>query len=299
MGYKPNIFARNLALNKTYTFAVLLPKKEDLEYWKSTVQGIKKAEKELSVFGANVKYYFHNYSYKSFKAQASKIIKDKPFAVLFAPLATESAIDFIGECKKANIPYALMDSSIPDQNPITYVGQDAFRSGYLAGKLCGYGKGDKKILIVKIAPELENNTVLTQRTEGFHAFFKENKLNVKIEEINFNKPESLRLGKYISSDNQSSIHCVFVPNSRAHLVALHAKKNNLKVRVIGYDLISKNIEFLKSDFIDFLINQKPEEQGYMGINSLYRKLVLKENINENIYMPLEIIMKENVEYSKI
>ncbi len=296
LGYKPNVFARNLALNKTHTFAVLLPKKEDLDYWKTTLEGIKKAEKELSVFGLKIKYYFHNYSVKSFNLQAAKIIKDKPLAVLFAPLDTESTLEFIAKCKKAPISYALIDSNISNQTPVTYVGQDAFRSGHLAGKLCGYSKS-KKILVVKIAPELENNAVLKQRTEGFYSYYKENKLSMDIEELNFNTPESVRLNKYLSNEKNNSIHAVFVPNSRAHIVAQHLKKNNLKIRLIGYDLISKNIEFLKADFIDFLINQKPEQQGYIGINALYRKLILKDNVNEINYMPIEIIVKENVEYS--
>jgi len=45
--------------------------------------------------------------------------------------------------------------------------------------------------------------------------------------------------------------------------------------------------------IDFLINQRPEEQGYMGINYLYKKLVLQETVESTHYIPLEIILKEN------
>jgi LacI family transcriptional regulator len=62
---------------------------------------------------------------------------------------------------------------------------------------------------------------------------------------------------------------------------------------VGYDLLKKNIEFLEDGTVDFLINQKPEEQGYRGISHLYKKLVLKEEVEEIYYMPLEIIIKEN------
>ena len=53
------------------------------------------------------------------------------------------------------------------------------------------------------------------------------------------------------------------------------------------------MEYLNEGYIDFLINQKPEEQGYLGINNLYKKLVLKEEIEITNYIPLEIIVKEN------
>jgi LacI family transcriptional regulator len=78
-------------------------------------------------------------------------------------------------------------------------------------------------------------------------------------------------------------------------VAKFIKENNLKgIRVIGYELLKQNLEYLNDGVIDFLIHQKPEEQGYMGIGHLYKKLVLKEPITDLHYMPLEIIVKENI-----
>ena len=35
---------------------------------------------------------------------------------------------------------------------------------------------------------------------------------------------------------------------------------------------------LKEGIINFLINQKPEIQGYLGVEYLYKKIVLKDNI---------------------
>jgi LacI family transcriptional regulator len=77
-------------------------------------------------------------------------------------------------------------------------------------------------------------------------------------------------------------------------VAKFIKENNLKdIRVIGYELLKQNLEYLNEGIIDFLIHQKPEEQGYMGINHLYKKIVLKETVLDLHYMSLEIIVKEN------
>jgi LacI family transcriptional regulator len=90
------------------------------------------------------------------------------------------------------------------------------------------------------------------------------------------------------------INSVFVPNSRVYIVSKYLKDNGLKgIRVVGYDLLKQNLEYLNEGYIDFLINQKPEEQGYLGINHLYKKLVLKEEIEITNYIPLEIIVKEN------
>jgi len=92
----------------------------------------------------------------------------------------------------------------------------------------------------------------------------------------------------------SGIDCVFVPNSRVYIVAEFLKANHINgIRVVGYELLKQNLEYLNDGFVDFLIHKKPEEQGYMGIIHLYKKIVLKEAVNELHYMPLEIIVEEN------
>ena len=86
---------------------------------------------------------------------------------------------------------------------------------------------------------------------------------------------------------------VFIPNSRAFIVADFIKENKIEgIKIVGYDLLKRNVEHLNNDVISFLINQNPEEQGFLGISHLYKKLVLKEEINTENYMPLEIIVKE-------
>ncbi len=91
------------------------------------------------------------------------------------------------------------------------------------------------------------------------------------------------------------INTIFIPNSRSYIIAKFLKENGLNsIRLVGYDLLQENIKYLKDGTIDFLINQKPEQQGYLGIEYLYKKIILKENVENTYYMPLEIIIKENL-----
>ena len=71
-----------------------------------------------------------------------------------------------------------------------------------------------------------------------------------------------------------------------------------RVRLIGYDLIEENIKYLKEGIIDYLISQSPEMQGYQGIYTLYRHVVLNENVDEKIMMQLDIVTKENIDYNQ-
>jgi len=79
-------------------------------------------------------------------------------------------------------------------------------------------------------------------------------------------------------------------------VSLESRNPGKKVNIVGYDLIPENVRYLKEGYIDFLISQQPEMQGYQGIYTLYNKVVLGEEVPEKIMMPIDIIMKENIDY---
>jgi len=292
-GYKRNIYASNLAFNKKFKIAVFLPQHEGLEYWLGPLLGIKKAAEEFERFGVTMEYINYKYNSAAFKKVAQKVLEGKYDGLLFAPIFYDESVLFLKEFKKKNIPIVMIDSNISEIEGLDYIGQDAYQSGYLAGKLISFGvKSDNTVLIMKITREIETTSVYLQRIKGFHSFFKENKefSNYKFSEISIKDSEYNKLTKEMFK----GINSVFVPNSRVYIVAKFINENNLKdIRVVGYDLLKDNLAYLNDGKIDFLINQKPQDQGYLGISHLYKKLVLKEEIEITNYIPLEIIVKEN------
>ena len=88
-----------------------------------------------------------------------------------------------------------------------------------------------------------------------------------------------------------------MPNSRVYHVAAYLEEKGLQnIRLIGYDLLPVNVEFLKKGLINFLISQKPEEQGYRGIMTLFGKIILKRDVPLVQYIPIDILTKENIDY---
>jgi LacI family transcriptional regulator len=292
-GFKKNIFASNLAFNKKFRFVVFLPENERLEYWQAPINGIEKASDEFSQYGVSCDYHFYKYDSASFKKMASKVLTLDCEGLLFAPVFKEDSIAFLNEFKKKNIPIVMIDSNIKEIEGVSYIGQDANQSGYLAGRLISFVKKEKnKVLIIKITREIENTSVYLQRIKGFYSFFEDHKnlVNFTFSEINIKDSDVINLDAKMFD----GIDSIFVPNSRIYIVAQFLKSKNIKgIRTVGYDLLKKNIQYLEEGTIDFLINQKPEEQGYLGITHLYKKLMIKEEIEETFYMPLEIIIKEN------
>lgn len=295
-GYKKNIFASNLAFNKKFKFAVFLPKNKNIEYWQAPIIGIKKAAEELAKFGVTIDYFYFDYNTESFNNAASKLLELDYEGLLFAPIFYEESISFLMEYKKKNTPIVMIDSNLQEVEGIAYIGQDSYQSGYLGGKLLSYSiKTESNVLILKITRNLESTTrtnVFLQRIKGFYSYFEENK---HLPKFNFTEISiKYDTENQLTKDMFAGIDCVFVPNSRVHVVAKFIKENDLKdIRIVGYELLKQNLEYLNDGVIDFLIHQKPEDQGYMGITHLYKKSVLKEPVEDLHYMPLEIIVQEN------
>lgn len=294
--------ASNLALNKKYRFAIFLPKSDRIEYWKEPIKGIQKAAQELTVMGVLLEYYYFDFNEVAFIETAQKVLEAEHDGLVLAPIFQEASQSFLLEYQNKNTPVVLIDSNLPEIKNVFYVGQDSRKSGYLAGKLIGFGlHTNAHILILKLKSLKENtnrNNVFIQRIQGFRDYFGEKKpnLNLVLSETN-----SIIESKDILTPAQfEGVDAVYVPNSRVHIVARFFEQHQITdVKLIGHELLKENIEFLQKERIDFLIHQKPEEQGYTAIQLLYKKCANKEDNTEVFPIPLEIIVKENLYINNI
>jgi LacI family transcriptional regulator len=304
LNYRPNILARRLASGKVYRFAILIPAVSDeTAYWQAPLNGINRAESELNQYGIKVeRYFFDQNDKKSFMSKAKYILDNEIDGVVLAPSFIDESVQFTNKCKELKIPYVFINSDIPAQESLCYIGPELFKSGYLAASLAGYSRQETgKILVVNIAKEIDNQHHVVRKEEGFRSYFKEKNIKTSIIEINIHQTDYKAVEKSLSEVFQRNpdITAIFVTNSRVFFVAKFLEKKGLKnILLIGYDYIDENIEALKRGMINFLICQKPEEQGYRGIMALYHHLILKIPIVNIDYMPIDIITKENYEFYK-
>ena len=61
-------------------------------------------------------------------------------------------------------------------------------------------------------------------------------------------------------------------------------------------MVGKNVECLKQGSISFLIAQHAYMQGYSCVDTLFRAIVLKKEVEPVNYMPIELLLKENVDF---
>jgi len=302
--YQPNILARTLASKKAARFATLLPQPpSDEGYWNKPVLGIQKRITELKQYGIEVQpFTFSQTDPSSFMANAEKMLEFCPDGVVMAPFFLKESNLLIQQLKEKRIPFVFIDSDIKEAGQVGYIGQDSYQCGMVAGKLLNYIiPADGNILVLHFAKEMDNQNHLGLRERGFYQWFasqKEHTHQVSTIEIPDAESESWMplMYKKIRDENISGI---FVTNSKVFYVGRLVKKFGLKnLGIIGHDLLKENIVYLKDEIVQFLICQRPEEQGYNAINKLFRHVVQKRQVEEKNFTSIDIVTKENVDYYK-
>ena len=304
--YQPNILASTLASKKTFSFAIFIPKPISNEsYWNKPMIGIRKAFEELHQYGINIDIHlFKQSDSHTFIDESELILQSNPDGVVLAPFFSREARHFISKLKKREIPYVFIDSNLNDSAKLSYIGQDSFQSGTLAAKLLDYCLPENaSILILHFAKEMDNLNHLVQREKGFYEYFKTNDPQGLRKLITFeiSDPASHSFTEKMEEavDNHPAVKGIFVTNSQVyHLAKFLVQTGRLGIRVIGHDLISENIDYLKKGTVDFLICQRPEEQGYNSVFTLFDHIVLKKFVKTDNYTSIDIITKENLEYYK-
>lgn len=302
LDYQPNEMARRLASKKVLRMAALIPSSSaETGYWELPLNGIKQAADETRGFGVVVDYYLFNQNdKKTFNKKAKEILNAEYEGVLLAPMFEQESQDFVAKCEERKIPYVLINSDLPLSNRVCYIGPDLFQSGYLAAHLSKYLVSDKpSALIVNISRELDSRHHLIVKEDGFRSYYKDKEIAIKITKTDIRELDydSIQL-ELLKLFRKQRFDVVFVSNSRVFNVAKFFQERKISgVKLIGYDFLPQNIDYLRQGMIDFLICQKPQEQGYRGIMSLYQHLVSGTVvIEQEQFMPIDIVSAENLQY---
>jgi LacI family transcriptional regulator len=97
-------------------------------------------------------------------------------------------------------------------------------------------------------------------------------------------------------DERGNIKGLITFNSRVNRLAKYLEKlNSHEIMLIGYDLLEENVCYLKDGIVSYLLAQRPEKQAYFTIRDVCMKLIMKQEVKKINYMPVDIIIKENID----
>ena len=302
INYQPNVFAIGLAAKKKYTITCMIPYYVEHDYWHSVATGIERARQELRPFNVSVDYLHYKHGdRKSYQDACQKIEKSNTDALLLAPNFREDTLSMLAYLKDKNIPFAFIDFDIEEAKALKYIGQNSYKSGYIAAKILmrNYQQGQELILFLNNNKDNPAEIQMKRRLEGFMKYISEEHKDIAIHEVilNKNNPEKNNeiLSDFFRKHPKATLGAVF--NSRVYQVGhyLREKRQNM-TGLIGYDLLRNNTELLKSGEVTYLIGQRPGLQGYCGVKTLCDNIVFKKSVEPLKYMPIDILIKENIDF---
>jgi len=302
--YTPDIIASSLALKRQIHLAVVMPGiVNDHAFWKLPQSGVAKALEELSSYRISLEtFYFDQIQREDFVRRVKRFPFEAFSGVLFAPVFLEESIDFVRRCEKEQIPVVLFNSLLEDVNISSFVGQDAFQSGYVAAKLINFGLEHRRdVAIVNMSARKDNYAHIISREKGFRSYFEEHSDRLDhLVTIDLHGVDDQALREKLDEILEDyNIGGLFVTNSRVYKVADYlSRRGSMSIRLVGYDLLPESVEYMKKDYIDFLISQKPEEQAFKGLLTLFNLVAFNRVPEEKQLMPIDIITRENLLYYK-
>ncbi len=302
MGFERNLLASALAYNKTYNIAVVLPKSEMDIYWQKPREGVIEAFKKVGHFGIQIEFFnFELFNLKDFKDKLFDAFSKLPHAIIFPPLFQKESKSFLDKVVGSKIKIITINTLIDHAAVTTFIGQNSYQSGVLAARLLNDNRQQKKeFILLNLDKYSTDANHLIDKENGFKAYFcGGGQHQVSIQKYDFEDfDDHCKLQSFLDVllNKHKHIVGVFVTNSRANLVAEQIKQFDANINILGFDLIDKNIILLNEGKINFLINQNSHLQGYNALMAFYDHFYLQKPIQQFDYLPLDIIVPENVEY---
>jgi LacI family transcriptional regulator len=304
-GYEPNLDARALASRREYPIAVVAPRYEGSGYWSMVGEGVSRAAAELRRYNVSADFFrFDQYDRTSFPT-AGDIFRDRDYkGVVIATLFEDRAKELSRELDERGVPYVYIDSIIEEQRDVAYFGVDSHRSGYIAARLLTAEVGrDAPILVVHIRfSRGEISLQMRAREQGLRDYLASSghRGGVEYVELDPDAEGSLAVLEERLSAHEGSVGAI-VLNSRVYELAamLERLPEGVRRRVFaaGFEAIAPNVEAMRRGSVGLLISQRPELQGYDAVKALAGVLLSGVQPTERVnFMPIDIIIPENVEY---
>lgn len=299
-----NPVASALAMKNKHSIATLIPEHNESDlFWESPYLGILKATNDVKSFGVQVKNFtFNQYDPLSYYSTFETLLESNPTAVIMVPNFSKETKLIVAKLETLKIPYLFLNIDLEGFNNTAFVGQDSYTAGYIAGKFMHLSiPKTSTFLIIQARYNITKNNAVSKRILGFNDYFKKNNIKsqtktLKIENLNNSIETTEIINAYLKQHPE--VKGIFVPSSRIYIIVNCMKPMYLKnMKLIGFDNTPQNIECLLNNSVSFLISQKPFNQGYESVRLLSDYLIQDKVPSKKIYLPIDILTKENVTYN--
>jgi LacI family transcriptional regulator len=301
LGYRPNALARQLSLNKEFCLRVLMPRADqDSGYWSLCLAGIERAARDLAPYRVKIKVdQFDRYDAAAYRALLDVLAEDPRDGVLVAPVLPEGLAPVLarlgGSGARKAVPYAFFDEAVEGASPVASVCQDAFRGGFLAGRVMSLlAPSGKRFAALNPHP---GDRHIAMRIKGFRSFLAErgNAEVVEAECPGLDRADRRDAALAPLFAESGRLDGALVANAQGHAAAEWlARRGGGRPALVSWDLVPANVRALGNGTLDCVVSQRPAEQAREALERLFRAVVHGDLPDGPSVVPLEVYFKENL-----
>ena len=298
-GYKPNIAAKSLSMkHKLPKVGVLFHMKQS-GFYDKVLEGIEKAQSELSDFGVNILIrYAKNFNVNSQLEIIDELIEQGTKALAIDPINDSRIADKLDELIISGFPVYCLVNDIETHHCHPFIGPNAKETGRLAAGLANIVSGNSKQKMAVISPPLKMLSH-TQKIEGLKEELTTRYDHIELIgvcEVSNNNIEAYKsVLNYMKKHKDISIIWYAIAINDGGITALEELDFLGKIKVISLDTQDFIRKGFEEGYITATISQQPDKQGYHAIKRIFDNLIKDKYPCDLIdEIPCEIIIRESI-----
>ncbi len=301
VGYKTNIHTSAISSRKEYTVHVAMPTFSAGDYWNSIKEGIDQALGEFSDVKMECRYIPYNqYDIYSCRAAYDEIMSGGADAVILAPTFKDVTLGLCEELERREIPYAFVDTDLPECKPWAIFAADQKACGELMGRLLSCTIPTSGKIAIITSKRIGNNLAINagEREKALRAFLQQKGYEILSTEYSPYNPELNDREIMEFLEGNPGVEGIAVLNSRGYVVADILSAHGIKdLKLFSFDMTANNIRCLREGTITALLCQSPEKQGFEAVKSILGRLLYNRPQERAAqWMPIDIIFPENLPF---
>ncbi|MCL2368232.1 MAG: substrate-binding domain-containing protein [Oscillospiraceae bacterium] len=294
LNYQPNIIGKALVSKTPLKLGIILTPEYN-PFIGEMLKGIRRAEQEFSMFNLDISVQMLSTLEPAEQIAILNTLRDNGVqGIALFPIDNEQVIQRANAFADDGIAIITVNSQVAGIRHLTFVGQDHKRGGRAAAgllnKLLPAG-GDVGIIVSSY-----NLSCHKDRLSGFESRANGNGSHLRIVEVQENQ-DRMNKAFEITLD-----YCNRYPNLAGLYItsggvtgcakALKLAKKEQQVKLICHDVTAEVKELLADGIVDFVIDQKPQRQGYELVKVLFDYLIRKQQPALWIEIPVELVTED-------